>query len=303
MDNLRQTKIREALSDLGQRPLYHAEKGTSLRQVLAMLSNFRILSLPVVELNSTTTYPGPPLLNVLGLIDVLDLVAYTTQGFRAREDPLRWSSLEGKTAGDLLALFPRTRDVKIITTDATLGELAAIMGKQGEHRVLVIERARPVRVLSQTDVVRYLRSNTDKIEAEVLHTPLCQLDLPKQVLRVSPHKSTISAYWHLLRHDVSAVAVVDENGKLVDTLSASDLRGCAEENLHSLTMPVREFLASHPRQRPAGGEILRCAPTDLLGSAINKLVEAQVHRLWITDEGEKPVSVLSLTDVIRAVLG
>jgi hypothetical protein len=144
--------------------------------------------------------------------------------------------------------------------------------------------------------------------------------------------------------------VVDENGKLVDTLSASDLRGsslagvwfrskktesncdfppkgCAEENLHSLTMPVREFLASHPRQRPAGGEILRCAPTDLvrmnhryhsvalsshliclvrapqLGSAIDKLVEAQVHRLWITDEGEKPVSVLSLTDVIRAVLG
>ena len=62
MDNLRQTKIREALSDLGQRPLYHAEKGTSLRQVLAMLSNFRILSLPVVELNSTT-YPGPPLLS------------------------------------------------------------------------------------------------------------------------------------------------------------------------------------------------------------------------------------------------
>ncbi len=40
-----------------------------------------------------------------------------------------------------------------------------------------------------------------------------------------------------------------------------------------------------------------------MGSAINKLVEAQVHRLWITGEGEKPVSVLSLTDVIRAVLG
>lgn len=65
-----------------------------------------------------------------------------------------------------------------------------------------------MRVLSQTDVVRYLRSNTDKIEAEVLHTPLCQLDLPKQVLRVSPHKSTISAYWHLLRHDVSAVGTL-----------------------------------------------------------------------------------------------
>jgi hypothetical protein len=59
MDYLRQTKIREALSDLGQRPLYHAEKGTSLRQVLAMLSNFRILSLPVVEIDSTT---GPGLL-------------------------------------------------------------------------------------------------------------------------------------------------------------------------------------------------------------------------------------------------
>jgi len=45
--------------------------------------------------------------DVLGLIDVLDLVAYTTQGFRSGAGPLRWSSLEGKTAGDLLALFPR----------------------------------------------------------------------------------------------------------------------------------------------------------------------------------------------------
>jgi hypothetical protein len=49
--------------------------------------------------------------DVLGLIDVLDLVAYTTQGLQSgaqdRAGPLRWSSLEGKTAGDLLALFPR----------------------------------------------------------------------------------------------------------------------------------------------------------------------------------------------------
>ena len=65
-----------------------------------------------------------------------------------------------------------------------------------------------MRVLSQTDVVRYLRINTDKIDAEVLHTPVCQLDLPKQVLSVTPHKSTISAYWHLLRHDVSAVGTL-----------------------------------------------------------------------------------------------
>lgn len=69
----------------------------------------------------------------------------------------------------------------------------------------MIERARPVRVLSQTDVVRYLRINTDKIDAEVLHTPVGRLDIPKHVFSVSPRKSAISAYWHLLRHDVSAV--------------------------------------------------------------------------------------------------
>jgi len=57
MDNLRQTNIREALRDLGQRPLYYAEKGTSLRQVLTMLSNFRILSLPIVETNSPLPRP------------------------------------------------------------------------------------------------------------------------------------------------------------------------------------------------------------------------------------------------------
>jgi hypothetical protein len=83
--------------------------------------------------------------------------------------------------------------------------LAGFLACGAEHRVLVIERAHPVRVLSQTDVVRYLQSNTDKIDAEVLHTPVGRLDIPKHVLSVSPRKSAISAYWHLLRHDVSAV--------------------------------------------------------------------------------------------------
>lgn len=110
--------------------------------------------------------------------------------------------------------------------------------------------------------------------------------------------------------------MLDENQKLVGTLSASDLRGYApfflgpfssvlilffsgltDETLSTLLQPVNQFISNAGQKGP-----IRCFPDDKLDMAINKLVESKVHRLWVTDENDKPVGVLSLTDVIRTVL-
>jgi len=43
-------------------------------------------------------------------------------------------------------------------------------------------------------------------------------------------------------HKVSAVAIADQNGKLVGNFSASDLRGIGEDNLQWLLDPISDFL-------------------------------------------------------------
>jgi len=39
-----------------------------------------------------------------------------------------------------------------------------------------------------------------------------------------------------------------------------------------------------------------------LDTVIDRLIQSRVHRLWITDENQKPVGVVALTDVIRTLL-
>jgi 5'-AMP-activated protein kinase regulatory gamma subunit len=86
----------------------------------------------------------------------------------------------------------------------------------------------------------------------------------------------------------------------VGTLSASDLRGINDETLNTLTLPVREFLDKVQRKAPASP--VRCSPDEKLDTVIDRLIQSRVHRLWITDENQKPVGVVALTDVIRTLL-
>mmetsp|Transcript_8250 Transcript_8250/g.16218 ORF Transcript_8250/g.16218 Transcript_8250/m.16218 type:complete len:116 (-) Transcript_8250:513-860(-) len=104
---------------------------------------------------------------------------------------------------------------------------------------------------------------------------------------------------------VAAEPVLDAKGEIVATLSASDIRGMTKENMKDLMLPVVDFL-----KKRSGTDSLRkqeVVSTNFpLGKAINKLLDAGIHRLWIVGEGEAGVSknvaaVMSFTDIIRKV--
>jgi len=43
------------------------------------------------------------------------------------------------------------------------------------------------------------------------------------------------------------------------------------------------------------------APTDSFQTAIDKVVKEKIHRLWVTDENDRPVGIITLGDLIRAL--
>jgi 5'-AMP-activated protein kinase regulatory gamma subunit len=302
MSSMKNVKVAEALGSLASRRLISVETKTPLKEVLHTMHTNRILSVPIFDVDK----------GCVGLADVLDLVQFTAvQYFSSQEasvmddnvmmapELFRQFEFEDKTAGDLLKQSKRAREFKVVDQNISLGELAKVLSHDS-HRVL-IGQSKDAKLVSQSDLVRYLSERKDQLDARLLNTPLSELNIiHEQILHVSEKTSTIKAFCHLVRSQVHALAVLDQQQRLVGTLSASDLRGISDENLNRLTQPVKQFLQLTDRKAP--DTLIRCSPNEKLDLAINKLVEAKVHRLWVTDENEKPIGVLALTDIIRTLL-
>ena len=102
---------------------------------------------------------------------------------------------------------------------------------------------------------------------------------------------------------IQALPVLDENKRIVTTLSVADLRGVIHETLkEAISSPVLDYLRSiygtnntlHP---------VTCKPRDTLWDVMIKLAAAKIHKhqAWITDPDEKVLGVVSLSDILQRV--
>uniref|UniRef100_A0A4W5R418 5'-AMP-activated protein kinase subunit gamma-1 n=1 Tax=Hucho hucho TaxID=62062 RepID=A0A4W5R418_9TELE len=99
---------------------------------------------------------------------------------------------------------------------------------------------------------------------------------------------------------VSALPVVDDNGRVVDIYSKFDVINLAAEKMYNnLDVTVTKAL-QHRSQYFEG--VLTCNTHDTLESIINRLVEAEVHRLVVVDEHEVVKGIVSLSDILQALV-
>jgi len=288
------------------RPLIYAEYKSRVQDVLDLLRNHRILSVPVTDEGCK---------RFVGMIDVFELVQFTARSFFDSEDyatqddnPLNFEEIfrqlefEEKTAGDLVKESVRAQSLKIFKPEATLGEAARVLSSS-DQRILVGDQPDTAYLISQTDVVRFLHKNKTLVPKELLETGLYKLpnvNVMKDVKSITESSAAMQGFFEMARQGIMAVAVVDEQNKLVGSLSASDLRGLSEQTLSALTRPALEFIRATSGRDPMPP--VRCLPTDTLEYAMDLVLKAKVHRVWVTDEGHHPVGVLAMTDITRCLL-
>jgi CBS domain-containing protein len=160
-----------------------------------------------------------------------------------------------------------------------------------------------VAILSQSDVVAWLSRVPHALDgigdATVgeLHLGHARAGGVVQVMRTIP---VAEALQHMTASQVSAVAVVNEEGELVGNLSASDMRGTAESALHDLALPVTEFLARTAGQSPTA--LVTVTAGSAFRTAVARLCQCRVHRVWVVNpETGAPEGVITTTDILRSV--
>uniref|UniRef100_A0A671TH98 5'-AMP-activated protein kinase subunit gamma-1 n=1 Tax=Sparus aurata TaxID=8175 RepID=A0A671TH98_SPAAU len=99
---------------------------------------------------------------------------------------------------------------------------------------------------------------------------------------------------------VSALPVVDDKGRVVDIYSKFDVINlAAEKTYNNLDVTVTKAL-QHRSQYFEG--VLTCNRHETLEAIINRLVEAEVHRLVVVDEQDVVKGIVSLSDILQALV-
>jgi len=274
---------------------FTATSKDSIETVLGKLCVHELLSLPIVDAGNG---------QILGVVSVFDLLIFLAWGpyFESGElDKSTATSLKNldRPITQLLGLTSESRRLWIAEPTMTLTTLLEPFSN-GIHRVLVPQKdddgKSTYRVLSQTDVVSYIYKHKQDI-SQIISKKLSELGIKqKPVITISNETSALEGFKTMTVEKVPALAIVDNNNRLVGNLSASDLRGITTKRIKKVVQPVTEFLET---MHGALREPITITLNDTLDTTMSRFVYEGVHRLWIVDEKKKPVGCVSLTDVFR----
>lgn len=112
---------------------------------------------------------------------------------------------------------------------------------------------------------------------------------------VTPESKIIEALTKFVNRPVSALPVVDSSGKVVDIYAKFDVINlAAEKTYNNLDFTIQQALV-HRNEWFEG--VQKCTLNDTLGSVLNTIVKAEVHRLVVTDDAGRVQGVISLSDI------
>uniref|UniRef100_A0A8B9G594 CBS domain-containing protein n=1 Tax=Amazona collaria TaxID=241587 RepID=A0A8B9G594_9PSIT len=99
---------------------------------------------------------------------------------------------------------------------------------------------------------------------------------------------------------VSALPVINDAGRVVGLYSRFDvIHLAAQKTYNNLDISVREAL----QQRTVCLEgVLTCYPHETMENIIDRITEEQVHRLVLVDENQYPRGIVSLSDILQALV-
>jgi len=168
----------------------------------------------------------------------------------------------------------------------------------GVHRVGLINlQGEMTTIVSQSDLIRFL-NNSKQLLGESVNKSIRELGLIKEseLKVVTTDQPAIDAFRMLASMNISAAPIINSQGSLVGTLSVSDLRALRNDPLSTLLQPVRDF-----KELGEGHINVVCGPDATLSDVLTMLAGTQVHRIWVTNNFNEPVSVISLTTVCECI--
>ncbi|XP_037703031.1 5'-AMP-activated protein kinase subunit gamma-1 isoform X3 [Choloepus didactylus] len=192
-----------------------------------------------------------------------------------------------------------------ISPNASLFDAVSSLIRNKIHRLPVIdpESGNTLYILTHKRILKFLKLFiTEFPKPEFMSKSLEKLQIGTYA-SIAMVRTTTPVYVALgifVQHRVSALPVVDEKGRVVDIYSKFDVINLAAEKTYN-NLDVSVTKALQHRSHYFEG-VLKCYLHETLETIINRLVEAEVHRLVVVDENDVVKGIVSLSDILQALV-
>ncbi|XP_028322683.1 5'-AMP-activated protein kinase subunit gamma-1 isoform X2 [Gouania willdenowi] len=189
--------------------------------------------------------------------------------------------------------------------DASLYDAIYSLLRYKIHRLPVIdpESGNVLHILTHKRILKFLHLFGNKLpKPSFVQRQIQELGIGtfKNIATVPQTASLYDALSIFVERRVSALPVVDEQGRVVALYSRFDVINIAAQKLYNnLDMTMEDAIRS--RKCYIEG-VIKCYHDDSLETIINRIVEAEVHRLVLVDRADVVKGIVSLSDLLQAMV-
>lgn len=188
-----------------------------------------------------------------------------------------------------------------INPDASLYDAIKVLIHNRIHRLPVIdpETGNVLYILTHKRILRFLFLYINELpKPSYMGKTLRELKIGSydDIETASEDTSIILALKKFVERRVSALPIVDAEGRLVDIYAKFDVINLAAEKTYN-DLDVSLKKANEHRNEWFEG-VHKCKLDETLFDVMEKIVRAEVHRLVVVDEEEKVIGIISLSDLL-----
>ncbi|KAF7646707.1 hypothetical protein LDENG_00183590, partial [Lucifuga dentata] len=173
------------------------------------------------------------------------------------------------------------------------------------HRLPVIdpESGNVLHILTHKRILKFLHIFGGKIpKPAFIQKEIQELGIGtfRNIATIQETATLYDALSIFVERRVSALPVVDEQGKVVALYSRFDVINLAAQKLYNnLDMTMQEAV-----RRRVGfvAGVIKCYPDETLETILDRIVKAEVHRLVLVDRADVVKGIISLSDLLQAMV-
>jgi CBS domain-containing protein len=305
--------------DCPPRPLIWLRPCATLSDAIQHLADNHVPFAPVLNANGR---------NCIGSIDTLNVVEFIVGKVAAWRKPERDEEICHSTAelrahqadeqankAKLVIAVAQIREapISLLMSDAVSMPLLPVFSflvnkplsmlidvfARGVHRVAFIDQqCHIISICSPFDLMLYIHRQFEAGKYLPQQSTAATMYVsPHDVVSVNQHSSVLHGLETLVNQHVSSVAVTSSTtGQLLADFSTSALIGFS--SYEQLNCPIVEYLS---RYKPVELSPQHVTRTDTLRTVLDRMFLGHTHRVWLVDSAQRPVGVITATDICRCI--
>jgi len=242
----------------------------------------------------------------VGMLTITDFIRILKDNYKGPD--LQMEAFEEKRLEDWRGKWQSMKDLVFILPDASLFDAAALLVDNKIHRLPVLDAhcGNVLYILTQKPILRFLFYHVPNLpDASYLSDSISELKIGtyNDIEVATQDTSIFTALEKFVNKRISALPIVDENGKLVEIYSKFDVINLAAQKTYSnLNVALKDAQKGSGYKDQFFDGVHTCLGTESVFTVMRRIVQAEVHRLVVVDEEEKVVGMITVSDIINYIV-